>query len=205
MKLSIHPQNPELRKIQQAVEILKSGGVIIYPTDAVYVMGCSLLHNKAIQKVAQLRGIKPEKANFTLMCEDLSHLSSYCKPINTATFRVMRDKLPGPYTFILEASNEVPKIFKSKKKTVGIRVPDNLITRTLIKELGNPLISTSVHNDDQILEYISEPSLIAEQWENQVDCIIDGGMGGLTATTIIDCTGPEPEVTRQGLGVLENQ
>ncbi|TXC82052.1 L-threonylcarbamoyladenylate synthase [Luteibaculum oceani] len=203
MFLSIHPENPEPRKIAQAVEILKQGGVIIYPTDAVYVIGCSLFDHKAVQKVAQLKGIKPEKANFTLMCEDLSHISEYTKPISTATFRVMKDKLPGPFTFILEANNEVPRIFRSKKKTVGIRVPDNKITQTLIRELGNPLISTSVHNEDEILEYISDPSLIADDWEDRVDLIIDGGMSGLEATTIIDCSGAEPEVIREGKGSID--
>ncbi len=205
MVLNIHPDNPEHRKVKQAVEVLKNGGVIIYPTDAVYVLGCDLYNNKAVQKVAQLRGIKPEKANFSLLCEDLSHLSNYCKPINSATFRLMKEKLPGPFTFILEANNEVPRIFKSRKKTVGIRVPDNNITQAIIKELGNPLISTSVHNEDEVLEYISDPDLIAEQWEKRVDLIVKGGMSGLTATTIIDCTGDEPVLQREGLGNVDTQ
>lgn len=203
MLLSIHPESPEERKIAQVVDHLRKGGVIIYPTDAVYVMGCDLLNTKAVQRVAQLKGVKLEKANFTLMCQDLSHLSEYCKPINTSTFRLMRDKLPGPFTFILEASNEVPRIFKSKKKTVGIRVPNCNITQEIIKQLGNPLISTSVHSTDEILEYISDPSLINDEWSNQIELIIDGGISGLEPTTILDCTGSEPQIIREGKGKID--
>ncbi len=202
MLLNIHPTTPEQRKIDQVVDILSQGGVIIYPTDAVYVLGCSLNNYKAVQRVAQLKNVKLEKANFTLMCSDLSHLSTYAKPINGATFRLMKDKLPGPYTFILEASNEVPRIFKSKKKTVGIRVPDCNITQRIIDHLGHPLISTSVHSDDEIIDYLTDPSLIADEWDTRVDAIIDGGILGLSPTTIIDCTGAEPEVMREGKGEI---
>ncbi len=202
MLVTIYPENPDERKIKQVVDCLKNGGVIIYPTDAVYCIGCDLNNQKAVERVAKIKGVKLEKANFSLVCADLSNLSLYTKPISSVVFRLMRQVLPGPFTFILNASNEVPRIFQSKKKTVGIRVPDNAIMQALIKELGNPIISTSVHDDDEIVEYTTDPELIHERYENLVDLVIDGGHGNIEATTIVDCTTGEVEIVRQGLGLL---
>ncbi len=203
MLLSIHPDNPDKRKIDQAIKILKKGGVIIYPTDTVYSMACDLNNRKAVERMAQIKGIKIEKANFSLICHDLSNISDYSVQFGNNIYKMMKRALPGPYTFILNANNSVPKLFKSKKKTIGIRVPDNNIARLLVEELGNPLISTSVHDDDEILEYITDPELIHEKYENTLDLVIDGGYGQNEASTIIDCTGNEPEAIREGLGTTD--
>lgn len=203
MLIDIHQENPDERKIQQVVEVLKKGGVIIYPTDAVYSLGCALSHNKAIERVAQIKGIKPEKANFSIVCEDLSQLSRYAKQVDTNIYKLMKRALPGPYTFILNASNLVPKIFKSKKKTIGIRVPDHLIPQRIVEVLGEPIIATSVHADDEILEYITDPELIHEKYEKIVDLVINSGMGNIHASTIFDCTSGEPELVREGIGPIE--
>lgn len=203
MLIDIHQENPDERKIQQVVEVLKKGGVIIYPTDSVYSLGCALSHTKAIERVAQIKGIKPEKANFSIVCEDLSQLSRYAKQVDTNIYKLMKRALPGPYTFILNASNLVPKIFKSKKKTIGIRVPDHLIPQRIVEVLGEPIIATSVHADDEILEYITDPELIHEKYEKIVDLVINSGMGNIHASTIFDCTSGEPELIREGIGPIE--
>lgn len=202
MLIKIYPENPDPKRIQQIVECLKGGGVIIYPTDAVYSIGCDLMNHRAVERVAKIKGISLEKANFTLICADLSNLSSYTKPIGNSVFRLMKQVLPGAFTFILNASHDVPKIFQSKKKTVGIRVPDNDIVQQIVQLLGNPIISTSVHDEDQVIEYTTDPELIHEKYELKVDIVIDGGHGHIEATTIIDCTSGEPEIIRQGLGVI---
>jgi tRNA threonylcarbamoyl adenosine modification protein (Sua5/YciO/YrdC/YwlC family) len=203
MLLSIHPDNPDQRKIAEAIKILKKGGVIVYPTDTVYAMACDLNNRKAVERMAQIKGIKIEKANFSLICHDLSNISDYTVQFGSNIYKMMKRALPGPYTFILNANNSVPKLFKSKKKTIGIRVPDNNIARMLVEELGNPLITTSVHDDDEVLEYITDPGLIHEKYKNILELVIDGGYGQNEASTIIDCTGNEPEVIREGIGSLD--
>ncbi|MEM7163606.1 MAG: L-threonylcarbamoyladenylate synthase [Bacteroidota bacterium] len=202
MLLKVHPDNPDPKRIRKIVECLNAGGIIIYPTDTVYAIGCSLLHQKAVEKVAQIKGIKLAKANFSLVCYDLSHLSEYCKPIQNATYKLMKKSLPGPFTYILDANNNVPKLFKSKKKTIGIRVPDNNIPRDIVNEMGNPLISTSVHDEDEILQYTTDPELIYEKYKNRVDLVIDGGFCKNVASTVVDCTEEVPEIIRQGVGEL---
>lgn len=203
MLLTIHPDNPDKRKIGQAIQVLKKGGIVIYPTDTVYSMACDLMNRKAVERMAQIKGIKIEEANFSLICYDLSHISDYTVQFGNNIYKLMKRALPGPYTFILNANNSVPKLFKSKKKTIGIRVPDNNIARVLVEELGNPLISTSVHDDDEILEYITDPELIHEKYEKILDLVIDGGYGKNEASTIIDCTGSEPEILREGIGDID--
>ena len=203
MLLNIHPDNPDTRKIAQAIQVLKKGGVIIYPTDTVYSMACDLNNRKAVERMAQIKGIKLEKANFSLICYDLSHISDFTVQFGNNIYKLMKRALPGPFTFILNANNSVPKLFKSKKKTIGIRVPNNNIARLLVKELGNPLISTSVHDDDEILEYITDPELIHEKYQTILDLVIDGGYGKNEASTIVDCTGNEPEILREGLGDID--
>ncbi len=203
MILNIHPDNPDPKRVREVVDCLRKGGLIIYPTDSVYSIGCDLMNIKALDKLAKLKGIKLEKANFSVICYDLSHLSEYAKPMDNTVFKLMKKALPGPYTFILNASSEVPKIFQSKKKTVGIRVPDNNIPRAIVHELGNPIASTSVHDDDEILEYTTDPELIHEKYGKQVDIVINGGFGNLNASTIFDCTNGEPELIREGIGPLD--
>ncbi|MCC6599351.1 MAG: threonylcarbamoyl-AMP synthase [Crocinitomicaceae bacterium] len=200
MLIELFPQNIDMRKLGQAVEVLRSGGILIYPTDTVYSIGCALGNTRAIERVAKLKKIRPEKAHFSLICYDLSHLSDYCKPIDNRVFKMMKSILPGPYTLILEANRNIPKIFSSNKKTIGIRVPDNPITRMLVKELGSPIIATSVIDEDDIVEYTADPLLIHEKWERLVDLVIDGGPGGLEPSTIIDCTRGTPEIIRVGKG-----
>lgn len=203
MILNIHPDNPDPKRIEQVVDVLRKGGVIIYPTDSVYAIGCDLMNIKALEKVARIKNIKLEKSNFSVICYDLSHLSEFTKPIDNSVFKLMKKALPGPYTFILNASSQVPKIFQSKKKTVGIRVPDNNIPREIVRMLGNPIVSTSVHDDDEILEYTTDPELIHEKYNHQVDLVINGGFGNLNASTIFDCTNGEPELVREGIGSLD--
>lgn len=203
MLIAIHPDNPDQRKIEQIVAQLRKGAIIIYPTDTVYSMACDLKHKKAVERMAQLKGVKLEKANFSLICYDLSHISDYTVQFGNNIYKLMNRALPGPYTFILNANTSVPKLFKSKKKTIGIRVPDNNIAREIVNVLGNPLMSTSVHDDDEILEYITDPELIHEKYENQVDIVIDGGFGNNEASTIIDCTTNEPKIIREGIGTLD--
>lgn len=203
MFLKIYPENPSQRQIQMVVDCLSKGGVIIYPTDTVYGLGCDIFNLKAIERIASLKGIKRDKANFSFICYDLSHISDFTRPIPNNIFRLMKKCLPGPYTFILEANNKVPDILKSKKKTVGIRVPDNNIPREIVQLLGHPIITTSVHDDDELLNYFIEPELINQKYKNKVDIIIDGGHGDITPSTVIDCTSDEPIVIRQGKGNID--
>jgi tRNA threonylcarbamoyl adenosine modification protein (Sua5/YciO/YrdC/YwlC family) len=200
--LKIYEDNPNEAAVKKAVEVLKNGGLIIYPTDTVYGLGCDITNLKAVEKVAKIKGIKLEKANLSFICSDLSHISDYVKQIDTATFKLLKRALPGPYTFILPGSSNLPKVFKNKK-TVGIRVPDNNIIRAIVKELGNPIISTSIHDEDEVLEYSTDPELIFEKWQNQIELVIDGGYGNNVPSTIIDLSGNEPEVIREGKGDLD--
>ncbi len=203
MLINIHPDNPDPRKVKQVIECLLSGGVIIYPTDSVYSIGCDLNNAKAVERVARIKGIQLKDANFSLVCRDLSHLSEYCKPIENNIYKLMKRALPGPYTFILNANNNVPKIFKSKKKTIGIRVPDHPVSLAIVTAMGSPLVSTSVHDDDEILEYTTDPELIHERYEDQVDMVIHGGIGNMEASTVFDCTSGMPELVREGRGPIE--
>lgn len=203
MLIKIYPENPDEKRIQQAIDVLKKGGVIVYPTDSVYSMGCDMTNKRAVEKMAQLKGVKLEEANFSLICYDLSNISEYTVQFGTDIYKMMKRALPGPYTFILNANKNIPKLFQSKKQTIGIRVPDNNIARTIVNQLGNPMLSTSVHDDDEILEYTTDPELIHERYDGQVDLVIDGGFGNNEASTVIDCTGETPEIVRQGIGVVD--
>ncbi len=174
--IKIYPDNPNPKEIAKVIKTLKDGGLIIYPTDTVYGLGCDITNTKALERIAKIKGIKLEKANFSFVCHDLSNLSDYVRQIDTATFKILKRALPGPYTFILPGNNNLPKEFK-KKKTVGIRVPDNAITLEIVRQLGNPIVSTSIHDDDEVLEYSTDPELIFEKWQNLVDLVIDGGYG----------------------------
>lgn len=204
MLIKIYPENPNPKAIEQVVEILKKGGLIIYPTDTVYGLGCDITNQKAIEKICRIRGIKPEKANFSFICSDLSHISDYIKPIDTATFRLLKKALPGPFTFILNANNNVPKLLSANKRTVGIRVPDNEIAREIVRQLGNPILSTSIRDDDDVIEYSTDPELIHEKYEQLVDLVIDGGFGDNEASTVVDCTSGEFEIIREGKGNLNS-
>lgn len=200
--IKIYDDKPNESAIKKVVDVLKNGGLIIYPTDTVYGLGCDITNLKALEKVAKIKGIKLEKANLSFICYDLSHISDYVKQIDTSTFKLLKRALPGPYTFILPGNNDLPKVFKNKK-TVGIRVPDNNIIRAIVKELGNPIISTSIYDEDEVLEYSTDPELIFEKWQNSVDVVIDGGYGYNIPSTIIDLSGFEPEVIREGKGSLD--
>lgn len=200
--LKIYPENPNEAAIKKVVEVLKNGGLIIYPTDTVYGLGCDITNTKALERIAKIKGIKLEKANFSFVCHDLSHISDYTKQFDTATFKILKRALPGPYTFILNGNNNLPKEFK-KKTTVGIRVPNNNIALEIVKQLGNPIVSTSIHDEDEVLEYSTDPELIFEKWQSKVDMVIDGGYGDNVGSTIIDLTGNEPIVIREGKGSLD--
>ncbi len=204
MLLRINPDKPNFEEIAEVVTCLRDGGVVIYPTDTVYGIGCDINKQRAVERVCKIKGIDPDKANFSFICSDLSHLSDFTKPINTSTYKLMKKALPGPFTFILEANNNVPKLFKSKKKTVGIRIPNNIICLEIVKQLGNPIMSTSVHDDDEIIEYTTDPELIHEKYKDIVDIVIAGGYGNNEASTIVDCTENNYTIIRQGLGVLED-
>lgn len=200
--IKIYEQNPNPNEIRKVVKVLKAGGLIIYPSDTVYALGCDIRHKGALEKVAQIKGVKLEKANFSFICEDLSNLSDYVKQIDSTTFKLLKRALPGPYTFILPGNNNLPSVFK-KKKEVGIRVPDHSIARAIVHALGNPIISTSIKDEDEVIEYTTDPELIWEKWGNRVDIVIDGGYGGNIASTVIDLTGDEPVLIREGKGSLE--
>ncbi|MCY1719745.1 L-threonylcarbamoyladenylate synthase [Prolixibacteraceae bacterium Z1-6] len=203
MLVRLYNENPNPREIRLITDVLRSGGLIIYPTDTVYGLGCDITNQKAVEKVARWKGVNIEKNNFSFICSDFSHLSDYTRPIPSNIFKLIKKNLPGPFTFILEANNNVPKYFKGKKKTVGIRIPDNNIIREIVTELGNPIVSTSIHDEDEILEYTTDPELIYEKYKDVVDVVIDGGFGELIPSTIVDCTQYEPEVIREGKGELE--
>lgn len=198
MLLRIHPENPQPRLINQVVECLKDGGVIIYPTDTIYGLGCDIKHAKAIEKICQIKNMDPQKAQLSFICSDLSHLSEYSKNIDTPLYRMLKNYLPGPYTFILPASKQVPKILQSKKSTIGLRVPDNNICQQILTMLGNPILSTSLPGE--MVEDYTDPEIIYDRFENLVDFVIDGGIGGMTPSTIVDCTTDEWTILRQGLG-----
>ncbi|WP_298392419.1 L-threonylcarbamoyladenylate synthase [Flavobacterium sp.] len=200
--IKIYDDKPSEAAVKRVVDVLRNGGLIIYPTDTVYGLGCDITNLRALEKVAKIKGIKLEKANLSFICYDLSHISDYVKQIDTATFKLLKRALPGAYTFILPGNNDLPKVFKNKK-TVGIRVPDNNIIRAIVKELGNPIISTSIYDEDEVLEYSTDPELIFEKWQGIVDAVIDGGYGDNIPSTIIDLSGYEPEVIREGKGSLD--
>ncbi len=197
--IKIYEDNPSEAAIKKVVDVLKSGGLVIYPTDTVYGLGCDITNTKALERIAKIKGIKLEKANFSFVCSDLSNLSDYVRQIDSSTFKILKRTLPGPYTFILPGSNDLPKEFR-KKKTVGIRIPDNNIAICIVKRLGNPIVSTSIHDDDEVLEYSTDPELIFEKWQHLVDLVIDGGYGDNVGSTIIDLSGYEPVVIREGKG-----
>ena len=204
MLMRIHPETPSQRQILKVVEILREGGVIIYPTDTVYGLGCDISKARAVERIARIRGVRLEKANFSFICHDLSHLSLYTRHISNPTFKLMKSYLPGPFTFILSASNNVPKVFKNKKKTVGIRIPDNNIPLEIVKELGNPILTTSIHDYDDVIDYTTDAELIYENMGHLVDLVIDGGYGNNVPSTVVDCTVEPPVVLRQGLGEFED-
>lgn len=200
--LRIYEENPNPKLIKQVVDALRDGALIIYPTDTVYGLGCDITNTAALEKIAQVRGVKLEKANFSFICEDLSNLSDYVRQIDTRTFKILKRCLPGPYTFVLPGNNNLPNVFK-KKKTVGIRIPDNNICRALVAGLGNPIVSTSIRDEDEVIEYTTDPELILEKWNHIVDYVIDGGYGDNIPSTVIDLTSSEPEVIREGKGSIE--
>jgi tRNA threonylcarbamoyl adenosine modification protein (Sua5/YciO/YrdC/YwlC family) len=200
MLIKIYPDNPNEKSIEEVVSVLKKGGLIIYPTDTVYGLGCDITNQKAIERICRIRGIKPEKANLSFVCSDLRHIADYIKPIDTVLFRILKRALPGPFTFILNANNNVPKLLSSKKRTVGIRVPDNNIARQIVESLGNPIVSSSIRDDDEVIEYSTDPELIYEKYKDLVDVVIDGGYGGNEASTVVDCTSDNYEVIREGKG-----
>ncbi|MER3373159.1 MAG: L-threonylcarbamoyladenylate synthase [Allomuricauda sp.] len=200
--IKLYEENPNPRQIEKIGNVLRKGGLVIYPTDTVYGLGCDITNSKALQRIARIKGVKLEKANWSFVCADLSNLSDYVRQIDASTFKVLKRALPGPYTFILPGNNNLPKDFK-KKKTVGIRVPDNNIARALVTELGNPIVSTSIHDEDDILEYTTDPELIFEKWQNLVDVVIDGGYGDNVASTVIDLSEGVPKVVREGKGSLD--
>ncbi|WP_114784130.1 L-threonylcarbamoyladenylate synthase [Botryobacter ruber] len=199
--MKIHPDNPQEKKIREAVDILRNGGIVIYPTDTIYGIGCDIHNARAVERVCQIKGVKPDKVNLSFVCYDLTHISDYAR-IETPVYKVMKKALPGPFTFVLEASSKVPRYAGSKKKTVGIRVPDNKIALQLAQELGNPIISTSTHDDDEVIEYSTDPELIFEKYKNLVDLVIDGGYGNNVASTVVDASN-NFEVLRQGAGDIE--
>lgn len=201
-KIRIYEENPNPKDIKNVVDVLRNGGLIIYPTDTVYGLGCDITNNSALEKIALIKNIKLEKANFSFICEDLSNLSDYVKQIDTQTFKILKRNLPGPYTFVLPGNSNLPSVFK-KKKTVGIRVPDNNICRAIVRELGNPIVSTSIRDDDEVIEYTTDPELILEKWDKLVDIVIDGGYGDNIPSTVIDLTTNIPEVIREGKGSIE--
>jgi tRNA threonylcarbamoyl adenosine modification protein (Sua5/YciO/YrdC/YwlC family) len=201
MLVRLHPENPQDRLVRQVVQTLKRGGIVIYPTDTIYGLGCDIFQHKAIERICQIKNVQPQKANLSFVCYDLSDLSHYARQLDTPVYRTLKQYLPGPYTFILEASKEVPKILKTKKDTVGIRVPDNIIARSIVKELGNPILSATLPGE--FVEDYTDPEIIQEKFGKLVDLVIDGGIGGMIPSTIVDFTQGEPEIVRQGAGEWE--
>ncbi|WP_454976643.1 L-threonylcarbamoyladenylate synthase [Capnocytophaga bilenii] len=197
--IKLYNENPNEKEIAKIVEVLRDGGLIIYPTDTVYGLGCDITNTKALEKIARIKGVKLEKANFSFVCSSLKNLSDYVKQIDSSTFKLLKRALPGPYTFIMQGNNNLPKDFK-KKKTVGIRVPDNAIAQLIVERLGNPIVSTSIYDEDDVIEYTTDPELIYEKWQNKVDIVIDGGYGDNVASTVIDLSGDVPVVVREGKG-----
>jgi len=202
MLIRIHEEDPQPRQIKMAVDVMKQGGVIIYPTDTIYGLGCDINQQKAVERICRLKGIDPSKAKLSFICDDLSDLSRFAKQLPNSIYRLLKTYLPGPYTFILPASKEVPRILKTKKDTIGLRIPDNKIARTILQAMGNPILSTSLPGE--MVEEYTDPEMIHRNFENKVDLVVDGGIGGLIPSTVVDCTGPEPIVLRQGLGKWNN-
>lgn len=202
--IKLYEENPEMDKISRIVNILRDGGVVIYPTDTVYGIGCDINSTRAVEKIAKIKGINPKKHNFSMICADLSNISHYTRMISKPVFKMMKKGLPGPFTFILEASSHVPKIMHSNKKTIGIRVPDHNVPRLLVEGLGHPILTTSINDEDEVVEYSTDPELIFEKYQHLVDVVIDGGYGQNVASTVLDCTGASVEVVRQGLGQVED-
>ncbi|WP_088653959.1 L-threonylcarbamoyladenylate synthase [Geofilum rhodophaeum] len=203
MLVKIYPENPNAREVQKVVEVLRSGGLVIYPTDTVYGLGCDVNNARAVERIAQIKGLNLKKDHLSFVCHDMSHLSVYTKALDNQVFKLLKKHLPGPFTFILPASNNVPKLFKNNKKTIGFRVPDNPIILEIVRELGNPVLSTSIKDEDEVIEYTTDPELIHEKYGDLVDLVIDGGYGGNEGSTIVDCTDYPFEVVRQGKGILE--
>ncbi|MCJ7446993.1 MAG: L-threonylcarbamoyladenylate synthase [Bacteroidales bacterium] len=203
MLLRLYPENPNQKHIRQVVDLLEAGGIIIYPTDTVYAMGCDIKAGKSIESIARFKGLNPKNPDLSLIFHDMSQLAEYTIIRDNAIFRLLKRNLPGPFTFIVQANNQIPKMFKNKKKTVGIRIPDNDIVLELVRELGRPIITTSIHDQDEVIEYTTDPELIHEKFRGFADIVIDGGSGKNEASTIVDCTGVEIQIIRQGLGVLE--
>jgi len=200
--IKLYEENPDPEAIKQITKVLRKGGLVIYPTDTVYGLGCDITNSRALEKIARIKGVKLAKTNWSFICADLSNLSDYVRQIDTATFKILKRALPGPYTFVLPGNNNLPKDFK-KKKTVGIRVPDNAIAKALVESLGNPIVSTSIYDEDEVLEYTTDPELIFEKWHKLVDIVIDGGYGDNMASTVIDLSGSEPVILREGKGNLD--
>jgi tRNA threonylcarbamoyl adenosine modification protein (Sua5/YciO/YrdC/YwlC family) len=203
MLLKVHPENPSQRQILKVCEVLQKGGVVVYPTDTVYALGCDIYSNKAAERIARLKGVPLKKADFSFVFSDLSLLSDYTRLISNPVFKMMKAYLPGPYTFILPARNNIPRIFHNKKKTVGIRIPDNNIALEIVRELGHPIMTTSIHDDDELIEYTTDPELIWDKYKDQVDAVVDGGYGQNQPSTVIDCTNHEPVLIRQGIGEVD--
>ena len=203
MLLKVHPETPAPRHIHMVVDVLKRGGIVIFPTDTIYGMGCSIQHIRTADRISQIKGVKKNKATYSMIFNNLSMLSDFTKPLDNHLFKVMKRNLPGPFTFILDANNKVPKLFQSKKKTIGIRIPDNNIITTIVEELGQPILTTSIRDDDEVIEYTTDPELIYEKYGSAVDLVIDGGYGDNEASTVIDCTNGNFEIIRQGKGIIE--
>ncbi len=202
MYIRLYNENPNPRQVREVCEVLREGGVIIYPTDTVYGFGCDIFKPKAVERIARIKGLKPEKANFSFIVHDFSNLSDYTRPFDNKIFKLMKSHLPGPFTFILPANNKVPRIMENRKKTIGIRIPDNNIILEIARELGHPILTTSIHDSDHIVEYTTDPEVIYENFKDVIDLMVDGGYGGNVPSTIVDCTGDEPVVVRKGLGEL---
>ncbi len=203
MLLRIYHENPSAERIRKVADILEAGGIIIYPTDTVYAMGCDIRANKSIEKIARFKGLNPRNPDLSIIFHDMSQLSEYTIIRDNTLFKLLKRNLPGPFTFIVQANNQIPKLFKNKKKTVGIRIPDSPIIMELVRELGSPVITTSIHDPDEVIEYTTDPELIFEKYKDFADVVINGGYGRNEASTVVDCTGDEPVIVRQGLGVLE--
>ena len=203
MLLKINPDNPEGRKIQRVIDEIKDGGIIIYPTDTVYGLGCNIFDHKAVERICRLRNLDPVKARLSLICKDISQIAEYAHQIDNQIFKLLKKNLPGPFTFVLRSNNQVPKMFKNRKKTIGVRIPENNIVQAIVEGLGNPILTTSLRSDDEILEYFTDPIDIYEDFKKQVDIVIDGGIGNNVPSTVVDCTGDGPEILRQGAGELE--
>lgn len=203
MLLKLYPENPNPDRIRKVVEVLEDGGIIIYPTDTVYAMGCDIKAHKSIEKIARLKGLNPLNPDMSLIFRDMSQLSEYTVIRDNSVFKLLKRNLPGPFTFIVQANNQIPKLFKNKKKTVGIRIPDNNIVHEIVRELGRPIMTTSIHDPDEVIEYTTDPELIYEKYMDVAEIVIDGGYGRNEASTIVDCTSEEINIIRQGLGVLE--